>query len=473
MKPKIAKCSLVERPGAVALLILLAVAGCGRDAARHPTATERPTVPSMETSRAITPLSLVLARHEGNSPTDEQIRHLQNLVRADRNRDAALERLGWLFVAKARESFDSGYYKVAEACADVLKSNSPGSAAELLLRGHVLQNLHHFKEAEPLARELVARRGLSFDYALLGDTLMEQGRLDEAVAAYQSMMDLRPDLHSYSRAAHVRWLKGDVEGATELMEVAASASSPQDPEAAAWVYTRLAAFQFQAGATNQAGRACADALMLRPNYPPARLLRGRMLLARGDAAGAVEELTRAAAANPLPEYQWTLTEALRSAGRAEEAAAVESRLRTHGAHTDPRTFSLYLATLGKETAAAVRLAKKEFQQRQDVFTHDALAWALAADGHLEEAREHIARALAAGTQDARLFFHAAVIASRAGQTQEAHDWLARAGKLTPMLLPCEREQLNHIAQLVGSPRDASPPGRVSANGRTRLSASGS
>jgi len=33
--------------------------------------------------------------------------------------------------------------------------------------------------------------------------ILEQGRLDEATAAYQTMMDLRPDLHAYARAA--RW----------------------------------------------------------------------------------------------------------------------------------------------------------------------------------------------------------------------------------------------------------------------------
>ena len=51
-------------------------------------------------------------------------------------------------------------------------------------------------------------------------------RLAEATDAYQRMIDLRPDLHSYARGAHIRWLKGDLTGAVELMELAVSASSP-------------------------------------------------------------------------------------------------------------------------------------------------------------------------------------------------------------------------------------------------------
>ena len=67
---------------------------------------------------------------------------------------------------------------------------------------------------------------LPFDYGLLGDALMEQGRLAEAVAAYQRMVDLRPDLQSYSRVAHIRWLKGDLDGAIEVARLAARCREP-------------------------------------------------------------------------------------------------------------------------------------------------------------------------------------------------------------------------------------------------------
>src|SRR5207237_5129659 len=110
--------------------------------------------------------------------------------------------------------------------------------------GHVLQKLHRLKEAKPVARELVDQRGLPFDFGLLSDVLMEQGKLEQAIEACQRMVDVRPDLHSYARGAHVRWLKGNVKGAQSLMRLAADAATPQDAEAGAWGHTWLAGYQF-------------------------------------------------------------------------------------------------------------------------------------------------------------------------------------------------------------------------------------
>jgi Flp pilus assembly protein TadD len=364
-----------------------------------------------------------------------------------------LERLGWLFVAKARQSFDPGFYKLAEQCALCLETRQSQSPEALLLRGHALHSLHRFQEAEELAWDLVARRGLAFDHGLLGDVLMEQGKLDQAVTAYQTMLDLKPDLHAYARAAHVRWLKGDLEGALELMHMAAAASSPRDPESAAWVHARLALYQFQGAQLLEARLTCESALALQKDYPPALLLSGRLHLAEGDPALAVEDLTRAAQLNPLPEYQWVLAEALREAGQGDHARAVEQQLGRQGAVADARTFALYLATRQESPETAVRLATRELQERADVFTHDALAWALAAAGRFEDAWREMMLALAEGTQDARLFYHAALIAARSHRLTEARAWFDQAAAHLHFLLPSEREDLL-LAALLGPETDS-------------------
>jgi hypothetical protein len=177
---------------------------------------------------------------------------------------------------------------------------------------------------------------------------------------------------------------------------------------------------------------------LRPDYPPALLLRGKMSLTQDEAAAAVTDLQRATEQNPVPEYQWALAEGLRAAGREAEAAAVEASLCQHGAVGDPRTLSLYLATRGENPDLAVRLAESELRQREDVFTHDALAWALTAAGRVAEARPHLESALAEGTPDARLFFHAAVIESRLGRFEEAQHWFTCAAARHDLLLPSEQ-----------------------------------
>src|SRR4030095_10670656 len=216
------------------------------------------------------------------------------------------------------ESFDPGFYRLAEQSARSIEMRNPQSQEAMLLRAHVLQNLHRFKESETLARCLVEQRGLSFDYGLLGDALMEQGKLNEAVEAYQRMMNLKPDLHAYARAAHMRWLKGDLSGAIEAMQLAVSAASPLDPESAAWVNVRLASYKFQAGQFSEADQQCAVALSFQSDYAPALLLQGKMQLARNRFCEAVDVLQSAAKLNPLPEYQWTLADTLRATGRRDE-----------------------------------------------------------------------------------------------------------------------------------------------------------
>ncbi|MBI5386905.1 MAG: tetratricopeptide repeat protein [Verrucomicrobia bacterium] len=420
----------------------------GSQAVAEPPAAKPTTGAAPRSPGGPDPCAIVLAPHRGEGRTDQEIARLQEELGRAPDSGPLLERLGWLFVRKARESFDPGFYRLAEQCALCLDSRRPDSLEAMLLRGHVLQNLHRFKEAEPLARALVARRGLAFDHGLLGDVLMEQGRLREAAEAYQKMMDLKPDPHAYARAAHLRWLKGDLPGALEAMQMAAAAASPHDPESAAWSHARLAFYQFQSGATTEVEQACAAALEFQKDYPPALLLRGRLRLAADDAGDAVEPLQRAAQLNPLPEYQWTLAEALREADRAVEAQAVEARLRQSGAADDARTAAVFFATRGEAVEAALRLTEEELRVRSDVFTHDARAWALAAAGRFTEAQPHIDQALAEGTADARLFFHATVIAAQTGQREQARRWFDRATDLMHLLLPSEREQLLRAATVL-------------------------
>lgn len=423
------------------LLSLVVSTGCKRETQATQRSEPADSENIAEAPHVVDWLALALVSHEGERTTDKEIRKFQEQVRGGINRSAAVERLGWAYVAKAHESFDAGFYKLAEACANVLEAETPGCAEALLLRGHVLESLHSFKAAEVVARELAEKRGLPFDFALLGDSLMEQGRLKEAIAAYQTMVDLRPDLQSFSRIAHVRWLTGDLAGAIEMMQAAVSASSSRDADSAAWVTSWLATLQLLSGETEAAQQACDAALELRSNYPPALLLRGKMALQEEDLEVAIADLQSAAQQNPLPEYQWALAEALRADGREDEAAAAEDLIASRGEAADPRTLSLYLATRGENPDLAVRLAEQELQQREDVFTHDAMAWALAAAGRLDEARPHLERALAEGTKDARLFFHAAVIESRAGHSDQAAHWFARAVAMNELLLPSERTLL--------------------------------
>src|SRR5208282_3900743 len=300
----------------------------------------------------ITPCAIALAPHKGDEEIDREIKRLQDEARINSERPDTMKRLGWAFIAKARLSYDPGYYKLSEQCALCVRSKNDDDPDALLLQGHILQSLHKFKDAEPIARKLVMIRNEAFDYGLLGDILMEQGRLTEATTAYQKMIDLRPDLQSYTRVAHMRWLKGDLDGSIEVMRMAVTSGNPRDAEPTAWAYTRLGIYELQAGDTEIATKSAEIAFQFAENYAAALLLRGRIFLAQGKAEEAIKSLQSAAALTRLPEYQWTLADALREAGDPQAAEEVERSLIWDGAMNDPRTFSLYLGLGGNRAERA-------------------------------------------------------------------------------------------------------------------------
>ncbi|HSR50028.1 MAG TPA: tetratricopeptide repeat protein [Acidobacteriota bacterium] len=387
---------------------------------------------------------LALLPPGGSGDLDGQIRKAQESIATTPRPLRRLERLGWLFVSKARTAYDPGFYTQAQACAQCLQqaADAPEHPPAMLLRGHVLHSLHQFPEAEEVARRLVEVRGLPYDFGLLGDVLQEQGKIEEAARAYQRMLDLKPGPKAYMRAAHVRWLKGDLEGAVELMTAAAAAGN-RDSEAAAWAFSRLAWYQLQAGRIRASLNAVESAEQLHPGYAPALLMRGRIHLAQGDPQAALPALQEAARLNPLPEYLWVLADTLRLLGRDGQARELEVELSEKGPADDPRTAALFLATRqSRSPDEALRLARRELELRQDVFTHDALAWALHSAGRFREARDAMQKALALDTPDARLYLHAGLISTRAGDHQEASRFLARAENMRQTLLPSEAALLD-------------------------------
>lgn len=399
--------------------------------------------------------AMILTPPASATPEDRAIVTWQHRVEAATASLGDYEQLGWAFVAKARRTLDAGYYKLAEVTATVMDAKFGPSPEGELLRGHVDHNLHRFRAAEAIARRLVAERGLPEDWALASDALMEQGKLTEAIAALQRMADLKPGAEADTRIAHIRWLKGDLPGAIAAMTAALRETSPDDKTSTAWILSRLAGYFLQQGDVTRAA-ALADAARARlPDYPPALLAAGRVALARHAPAEAVRLLARAESLDPLPEYQWWLADARRAAGDSAGAAAIEATLAARGAIDDPRTYALFLATRRAQPAEAVRLARGELATRRDVFTHDALAWALFAAGDRAAAAAEIRAALAAGTDDPRLWLHAAVIARGRGDAGDARRAAAAARKGAAALLPSERALLDDVAVALRS--DATSP----------------
>ena len=135
-------------------------------------------------------------------------------------------------------------------------------------------------------------------------------------------------------------------------------------------------------------------------------------------------LLAAQAKAPFPEYTGLLAKLYRKTGKADLARRqialldVADKLDRAAGETANRNLSLALSDLGHRPDRALELARAELKVRQDVYTYDALAWALFQNGKLEEAADAIQRALSQNSPEPSFHDHAARIFEAQGRVEE-------------------------------------------------------
>jgi tetratricopeptide (TPR) repeat protein len=382
-------------------------------------------------------MALALAEVRGSSRAERRIQALVHRVRALPSSDDGFIMLGRAWVRRARESSDPGYYLHAEACADVVLERSPANLAAKNLRGLVELNRHEFARARATAEAIVAidpRDATA--WGTLSDAALELGDFESAVQAVDRMLEQKPGLPAYSRAAHLRWLKGDEGGAVKVIRLAIDAGlDPSDPEPLAWVLVQAAELFFQRGDYAGADAGFEQALEVVADYPPALVGRARVLLARNDPAGASKLLRRAFDESPLVETGSLLSQALALSGDRAGAEAAYAAAEREGLRGDGRSLSVMDSTLGRHPERALELARKERETRGDIYTDDALAWALYRNGDFEPALKSIERARRLGTRDARLLFHHGAILIATGNARAGRKLVEQALAQNPNFEP--------------------------------------
>jgi tetratricopeptide (TPR) repeat protein len=396
---------------------------------RTPAAPPTEPAPKVQAAKADTsPRALALQKLVGDGPIEKKIADLQRSAERNPNKVEFWVLLGRAWVQKAREASDPGFYVNANACADVALQVSPDDRLAIDLRGLVLLNDHRFAEARELAAKGVEKNpDDAMAWGVLSDALLELGRFDEAASAAQNMMDIKPNLPSYSRASYFRWLQGDENAALRYARLAIdSGRDPKDPEPGAWELVQAAMIFWHRGDYEGADAGFLKALDAMTEYPPALVGRGRVAMARGDGRRAAELFKRAYDQSPLPETAWLLGDARDAAGDRTGAEEAWSMVEKDGRRTDPRTLALFWATKNVHGEEALTLAREERAKRGDVYTLDAEAWALYRTGKITEARNVIDEARRHGTDDARLVYHQGAIHILAGDVARGKKLVADA-----------------------------------------------
>lgn len=367
-----------------------------------------------------------------------------NLFANDRDFLSAAN-LAHLYEERARLSGDAGDLARAEEAANRSLAIEPRQLDVRALHARLLLATHQFgralAEAESLDRTAPDQPAI---LAILGDASLELGDVDRAEALYARIAGLAPSAAVSIRLARIDFLRGDTGGAVDRSAGAFEAARAEGATGPALSFYAYAAGRYRlAQGRPAAATAWFDtALESWPASFAALAGRAQAKAAGGDLDGAIEDYRAAIAIAPQPDSIAGLGDLLTL--RGETAAASQqyatvlaiARLQDDAGELYNRRLVLFLVDHGGDVADALARAERELEQRKDVYGYDAHAWALLANGRAVEADAAMARALALGTEDAMLLYHAGEIRRSLGDAAGARDFLERAldmeGALDPL-----------------------------------------
>lgn len=387
--------------------------------------------------------------------TDNVIRFFQWKVSQDPDDFFNYDRLGVAYIQKARETGDVAYYDLAAKALEKslrLESKNAQAAPATKHLATVYYAEHRFAESLALAQKAIDLNPRDITpYALIGDARGEIGEYEQAWADYKRLQNPQ-DVQSadsgvqyleQSRQSAESLLIGDTTAAIDHMRRAIdiAVESRMGREAIAWSKFTLGENYFQFGDLSQAKAAYTDALETYPGYHRALAGLAKVSCAEVRLGDAIELYKKAIGVIPLPAYAAALGDVYTKAGNAGEAKKqynlVEyiGRLNAFNQIVYNRELSAFYADHDIHLEQALELARKEFEVRHDIYTWDALAWALYKNSQPEQAAVAMKEALHLGTKDPLLLFHAGMIHKRLGESSKAKDYLQRAFALNPRFHP--------------------------------------
>lgn len=388
------------------------------------------------------------------SMEEQTTRFLEQKIKRDPEDFIALNKLSAIYLQRIRETGDVNYLKLAARAAGASISTLPPeqNIGGLVALTQVEYASHEFIASRDHALRLTELEPTkSYTFQLLGDALLELGEYDKADAAFQRMVELgglqgltRVALEQ--RMARLGALRGDTDAAqrslTNALNIAMSLPVPPR-ETVSWCRWQLGETAFGVGDYETAERCYRDALVTFPDYFRALASLGRVRAAQGDLTGAIEFYERATSIVPDPAFVAALGDLYKIGGRDKEAAAqyvlveqIAHLSEVNGALYN-RQQALFCADHDIKPEEAYANALKEYAARRDIYGADALAWTALKAGRVAEAQTAMTEALRLGTRDARLFYHAGMVARAAGDSSEARSYLKRALALNPQFDPLQ------------------------------------
>jgi len=390
-------------------------------------------------SLLVAPIVCAQAPIPAATPAEQKIAWATAAIKAHPDHSQPYNDLAVAYAQRVRETADPGYYVQAEGALQksfqIAPDNFEGEKARLMIllgRGEYAQTLRLAKALNKKTPDDVLL------YGFIADAAMALGDYPEAEEAAQWMLDLRPgNVPGLLRGAALRRLYGDARGASDFFSEAYQQMGPTQTEELAWTLTEMADLQLSMGDVDGAERLLHSAQQQFPGYYAALEDLARVQTARKRFPEAVNLLRQRNQNFPTAASRYALAEALERAGQTGEAqsayadfVAMARPLIDRNDNANQELIFYYLGR-GHDPAEALRIAQLEIAERHDVNTLDAYAWALRGNGKFKEAQKPMATALEVGVREARMFYHAGVIAAELQDDASAVRYLQQSVELNP------------------------------------------
>ena len=358
----------------------------------------------------------------------------------------AANRLAGAYIQRGRETGDISDYTRAQAAVDASLASLPGNNYSGYATKAYLENVRHdFMTSLATAQHANSLRPDDpYARSVIGDDLLALGRYDEAFDVYAALVEESPDVSTFSRMAQIYEIRGDLPNAEAAWENALELDAGLNAETSAWARTQFGMFLFSQGRLDEATTRYASALEAYPDYIHALAGQAALAAANGDYDESIALYAQVTARQPLPQYVAALGDVYAVAGQQSDAdrqyeliAAIEELYAANGVNTDLQ-IALFNADHDTNIGEAVQGALAVLQEQpESIYAADAVAWTLFKAGQPEEALPYAETALAQGTQDASLFYHAGLIQKALGQDDAARASLQTALDINPHFSPLQ------------------------------------
>lgn len=300
----------------------------------------------------------------------------QQAVRKNPQDAEALLKLSQVFINEARITGEHGHYYpgallVIDQGLSVPELDDDLRFQLLSTKASVELSQHSFADALNTAQQAVKLNPYNAQiYGALVDAYVELGDYSKAVEMADKMVNIRPDLRSYSRVSYLREIHGDVAGAIEAMKMAVSAGFPGQ-EATCWARLTLGELYETYGEPEQARLQYEMALAEREDYPFAIAKIGVLKMEAGDLEGAEMNLLRAAAIIPEVGFYTDLARLYKEQGEVDKAdgtlAEIQLMLQddVDSGHKMGMEYAFLYLDVYENPEQALAYAKEEYEQRPD------------------------------------------------------------------------------------------------------------